>query len=104
MRNIFNQFQKRCQRKQAINQLEELVQTKYSKMYRIALNYTYRLQDTLDVLQTSFNKALKAIDQQPDLVINDPVAWYYRTLINSCCDFWRTQQHQPIKANFELEK
>lgn len=104
MRKIFNQFQKRRQRKRAINQLEELVRTQSSKMYRIALSYTHSPQDTLDVLQTSFNKALKAIDQQPNLVINDPAAWYYRILINSCRDFWRMQQHQPIKANFDLEK
>ena len=49
--------------------LETLVDTKYEKMYRIAFNYTHSKEDTLDVIQESFEKALKAIQKDPILMI-----------------------------------
>ncbi|MBF6505940.1 RNA polymerase subunit sigma, partial [Nocardia farcinica] len=47
-------------RKKQIRALETLVDTKYEKMYRIAFNYTHSKEDALDVIQESFEKALKA--------------------------------------------
>ncbi len=46
-------------RKKQIRALETLVDTKYEKMYRIAFNYTHSKEDALDVIQESFEKALK---------------------------------------------
>ena len=38
-------------------------------MYRIAFNYTHSKEDALDVIQESFEKALKAIQKDPILRI-----------------------------------
>lgn len=40
--------------------LEELIEGKYDQMYRIAYSYVYDHEDALDVLQDSFQKALKS--------------------------------------------
>ena len=52
-----------------IRALETLVDTKYEKMYRIAFNYTHSKEDALDVIQESFEKALKVIKKDPILRI-----------------------------------
>ncbi len=44
--------------------LEELIEGKYDQMYRIAYSYVYDHEDALDVLQDSFQKALKSFRKQ----------------------------------------
>lgn len=64
-----NRWFRWLEKKKQIRALETLVDTKYEKMYRIAFNYTHSKEDALDVIQESFEKALKAIQKDPILRI-----------------------------------
>ena len=79
-------------RKKQIRALETLVDTKYEKMYRIAFNYTHSKEDALDVIQESFEKALKAIQKGPD--IKDFDAWFFRILLSVATDYWRKRNEK----------
>lgn len=81
-------------RKKQIRALETLVDTKYEKMYRIAFNYTHSKEDALDVIQESFEKALKAIQKGPD--INDFDAWFFRILLSVATDYWRKKKREAV--------
>ena len=81
-------------RKKQIRALETLVDTKYEKMYRIAFNYTHSKEDALDVIQESFEKALKAIQKGPD--IKDFEAWFFRILLSVATDYWRKKKREAV--------
>ncbi|HFZ4608478.1 TPA: RNA polymerase sigma factor, partial [Enterococcus faecalis] len=81
-------------RKKQIRALETLVDTKYEKMYRIAFNYTHSKEDALDVIQESFEKALKAIQKGPD--IKDFDAWFFRILLSVATDYWRKKKREAV--------
>ncbi|MDH5047152.1 sigma-70 family RNA polymerase sigma factor [Enterococcus faecalis] len=81
-------------RKKQIRALETLVDTKYEKMYRITFNYTHSKEDALDVIQESFEKALKAIQKGPD--IKDFEAWFFRILLSVATDYWRKKKREAV--------
>ncbi len=81
-------------RKKQIRALETLVDTKYEKMYRIAFKlYTFERR-CLDVIQESFEKALKAIQKGPD--IKDFEAWFFRILLSVATDYWRKKKREAV--------
>lgn len=99
---IFNRLQTRKKLKNNVNALEQLVTHEYEKMYRIALSYTHHHDDALDLIQTSFNKALLSLQKNSD--IQNIQGWYYRILINTCKDAWRKKQHEPTSIDISVEK
>lgn len=97
---IFNRLQTRKKLKNNVNALEQLVTHEYEKMYRFALSYTHHRDDALDLIQTSFNKALLSLQKNSD--IQNIQGWYYRILINTCKDAWRKKQHEPTSIDISV--
>jgi len=97
--NIFNRIAKKHRVKYYESQLEQLIETQYQKMYRIAYSYTHSSEDALDVIQDSFQKAL--MDFSKVKKIDHFQAWFYKILVRTAIDHWRKNKRMPL--NFELE-
>ena len=81
-------------RRKYIKALEELADTQYEKMYRLAFNYSHSKEDALDIIQESFEKALKAIQKKNFHEIEEFNAWFFRILISVSIDFWRKNKRE----------
>lgn len=90
---IFNQLKKKNRVKLYNQQLEDLVQSDYDKMYRIAFSYTHDHQQALDVIQDSFQKAL--VSFQKIEKIDNFQAWFFKILVRTAIDDWRKHKRQP---------
>ncbi|MGG5357419.1 RNA polymerase sigma-70 factor, ECF subfamily [Enterococcus sp. DIV0213j] len=62
-------------------------------MYRVALSYTHKHEDALDVIQESFKKALTYFAKAED--ITDFRPWFFRILVNTGKDDWRKRKRTP---------
>lgn len=81
-------------RRKYIKALEELADTQYEKMYRLAFNYSHSKEDALDIIQESFEKALKAIQKKNFQEIEEFNGWFFRILISVSIDFWRKNKRE----------
>ena len=79
--------------------LEELIEGKYDQMYRIAYSYVYDHEDALDILQDSFQKALKSFRKTVE--IDNFQAWFYKILVRTAIDQWRVKRLRPFGLAFE---
>ena len=97
---IFTSYRKKKQIEKSKRLLNELIQTEYEKMYRITMTYVHDKEETLDVMQDSFHKALNYFEKGEN--IEHFAAWFYRILIRTAIDAWRKQKRYRFET-FEEE-
>lgn len=90
---IFNQVKKKRKISHYTELLEMLIQSEYTKMYRIAFSYTHNREEALDVVQDTFQKALIYFEKAEE--IDDFNAWFYKVLIRTAIDNWRKKKRAP---------
>lgn len=88
-------------KRKMIADLQDYLQENRNAHYRVAYSYTKHPEDAWDVLQTSIEKAIRAIQKSnfPETMNS----WFYKILINASLDYLRKNKRIVLTDSSVLE-